>query len=200
MCRFHTGAGAHMCCWMPGIGPTVNMKMLTPMLVTTITARGQRLGLRVQRAAQHHREIRQHEHAQQDDDKRARPSGTLALQNTSSRAAAQLTDHMIRKPANRPSILARTYSEIDSGRLSTNCNECSLRSFMMPYSASITPVAMMVVSQVNPPTLKPVLPERGDQYRGDARQRAAGDQPAIDVQFLGDELAGDDVHEPRTSR
>ena len=27
-----------MCCWMPGSGPTVNMKMLTPMLVTTITA------------------------------------------------------------------------------------------------------------------------------------------------------------------
>src|SRR6185295_17898080 len=36
--EFHAGVGPHMDCEMPGRGPIVNMKMLTPMLVTTMMA------------------------------------------------------------------------------------------------------------------------------------------------------------------
>ena len=43
----------------------MNMNSVTPMLVTTITARHDAFGAGVQRAAQHDREVGQHEHAQQ---------------------------------------------------------------------------------------------------------------------------------------
>jgi hypothetical protein len=52
--------------------------------------------------------------------------------STIATAAPEATSHTARKLSSRPRSLARTYSPMESGRLSTNSSDCSLRSFITP--------------------------------------------------------------------